>query len=261
MSVSHKAKKHFGQNFLHDGNIIRKIIQVLNLTATDNVIEIGPGLGALTQAVLPIVKHLHVVELDADVIPHLQQACQGLGELTIHHTDALQFDITQINLSPLRVIGNLPYNISSPLLFHLVEYAKDIKDMHFMLQKEVVERMAAVPSTNDYGRLSVMLQYHCQVKHLFNVPPGAFRPAPKVDSAFVRLIPHAQLPYPVTDYQLFTNIVKAAFAQRRKTIRNSLKPYFTAEQMQALNIDPQARAENLTVADFATLSNSLCSLD
>lgn len=256
MSIQHKAKKHFGQNFLHDGHIINQIIQVMHLTPADNVIEIGPGLGALTRAVLPIVQRLQVVELDADVIPHLQQACQGLGELIIHHTDALQFDFASLGLSPMRIIGNLPYNISSPLLFHLVDYAKDIKDMHFMLQKEVVERMAAVPSTNDYGRLTVMLQYHCQIEHLFNVPPGAFRPAPKVDSAFVRLIPHAQLPHPVKNYALFNNIVKAAFAQRRKTIRNSLKAYFTAEQMQTLGIDPQARAENLTVANFTALTNS-----
>jgi 16S rRNA (adenine1518-N6/adenine1519-N6)-dimethyltransferase len=252
-----KAKKHLGQNFLHDTQVINKIIAVLNLLPTDHVVEIGPGLGALTHAVLPIIKKIDVVELDADVIPHLQQQCRHLGELTVHHKDALQFDFHQFTTTPLRIIGNLPYNISSPLLFHLLRYTSIIQDMHFMLQKEVVSRMAATPGSRDYGRLSVMLQYHCQVKFLFEVPPSAFRPAPKVDSAFVRLIPYTTLPHPAQNYEQFSTIVKAAFSQRRKTIRNCLKTLCDTHALLEANIDPQARAETLTVHDFVRLANGL----
>jgi 16S rRNA (adenine1518-N6/adenine1519-N6)-dimethyltransferase len=252
-----KAKKHLGQNFLHDENVIQKIVNVLALSASDHVVEIGPGLGALTQAVLPIINKIDVVELDADVIPHLKKHCHGLGELVIHHHDALSFDFYKLGVKPLRVIGNLPYNISSPLLFHLINYAAIIKDMHFMLQKEVVDRMAAQPGSHDYGRLTVMVQYHCKVQPLFDVPPSAFRPAPKVDSAFVRLIPYTTLPHLAHDYEQFSAIVKAAFSQRRKTIRNCLKSFCDTDALLAANIDPQARAETLAVEDFVRLANRL----
>jgi 16S rRNA (adenine1518-N6/adenine1519-N6)-dimethyltransferase len=254
----YKAKKHLGQNFLHDPNIIRKIVTVIAPQPSQPIIEIGPGLGALTQAILPLAKHLDVIELDEGVIPHLQQACAGLGELIIHHQDALTYDFSQhTDTATLRVIGNLPYNISSPLLFHLMQYTKHIKDMHFMLQKEVVERMAAKAGADAYGRLSVMLQYHCQIQYLFTVPPGAFRPAPKVDSAIVRLIPYQTLPVVANDYAVFAELVKQAFSQRRKTLRNCLKNFCQPEHFQQANIDPQLRAETLSVTDFVRLANFL----
>lgn len=254
----YKAKKHLGQNFLQDPNIIRKIVTVIAPQAGQPFIEIGPGLGALTQAILPLVKHMDVIELDEGVIPHLKQTCESLGSLTIHHQDALKYDFSQQTREPLlRVIGNLPYNISSPLLFHLMQYTSHIKDMHFMLQKEVVERMAAEPGADAYGRLSVMLQYHCQIQYLFTVPPGAFRPAPKVDSAIVRLIPYQTLPFVAHDYALFAELVKQAFSQRRKTLRNCLKTICQPEHYAQAKIDPQLRAEVLSVADFVRLANLL----
>ncbi|NNM59793.1 MAG: 16S rRNA (adenine(1518)-N(6)/adenine(1519)-N(6))-dimethyltransferase RsmA [Legionellales bacterium] len=250
----HKAKKHLGQNFLHDQRIIQQIVHVIAPQKGDVVIEIGPGLGALTQAVLPYVGQMDVIELDKDVIPRLQQVCSGLGELRIHNADALTYDFNP-HTPPLRIIGNLPYNISSPLLFHLMHFTHLINDMHFMLQKEMVDRMAALPDSADYGRLTVMLQYHCQIESLFNVPPQAFRPVPRVDSAVVRLIPHHPLPFIANDYLFFAELVKQAFSQRRKTLRNCLKQVCQPEHFVAAGIDPQWRAEVLSVADFVRLAN------
>ena len=255
----HQPRKRFGQHFLHDQHVIKKIVNAVMPSMDDNLVEIGPGLGALTTHILPLVEKLTVVELDRDVIPILLANCAAVStnELVIHQVDALRFDFRQLfsNNKKLRLIGNLPYNISTPLLFHLLKNADIIQDMHFMLQKEVVDRMAAKPKQASYGRLSVMLQYHCQVQTLFTVKPGAFRPPPKVDSAIVRLIPHNNLLFPAIDYELFSEIVRHAFNQRRKTLRNCLKTLVSAEQLEQVNIDPQQRAEELSVEDYVRISN------
>ncbi len=253
----HKPRKRFGQNFLTDKNIVGKIVAAIAPRPGDNLVEIGPGLGAITLPLLQQAKRLQVVELDRDLIPQLKENCRDLGELIVHEADALEFDFSALAPgSPLRVAGNLPYNISTPLLFHLIESISCIQDMHFMLQKEVVDRMAARPDTADYGRLSVMLQYHCKVEPLFTVPPGAFNPRPKVDSKIVRLQPHPVSPCPVDNYADFASLVKQAFAQRRKTLRNNLKPLLDADRIAALGIDPATRAETLALADFARLANA-----
>ncbi len=256
---NHLPRKRFGQNFLHDQSILQRIVQVLQLKPTDHVVEIGPGLGALTTKILPLLPRLEVVELDRDLVPKLIENCQGLGELIVYQDDALRFDFSQLSQTnrSLRLVGNLPYNISTPLLFHLLEQAHIIKDMYFMLQKEVVDRMVATPGSEAYGRLSVMVQYYCQAQALFTVKPGAFQPPPKVDSAFIRLVPHAQLPHVANDAKIFAQIVRLAFNQRRKTIRNSLATVISIEQLQALNIDPSIRAEKLGVEQFVKMSNSL----
>lgn len=251
------ARKRFGQNFLVDPGVIAKICDSLGLKATDQIVEIGPGYGALTKHLLPIVQQMQVIELDRDLIPHLQLNCDPLGKLTIHQADALQFDFSKLMThdKPIRIVGNLPYNISTPLLFHLLQFLDGIVDMHFMLQFEVVARMTALPNTNDYGRLSVMLQYFCELEYLFRVPPSAFNPAPKIDSAIVRLKPHSKIKTLASDFALFTNVVRSAFNLRRKTLRNSLKNYLDESDWQQLSIDSQLRAENLSVADFVVLTN------
>jgi 16S rRNA (adenine1518-N6/adenine1519-N6)-dimethyltransferase len=239
--------------------IIQRIVAALNLQQEDKAIEIGPGLGALTMHIMPLVKHLQAVELDRDLIPQLIAHCQNSARLTVHQGDALRFDFTQLTQQEksLRLIGNLPYNISTPLLFHFLEQAHVIKDMHFMLQKEVVERMAAQPGQAAYGRLSVMVQYYCQPEALFIIRPGAFNPPPKVDSAFIRLTPYITPPFKTHDVKLFTDIVRTAFNQRRKTLRNSLREVVNIEQLQALNIDPQQRPERLAVKDYVAIANAL----
>ncbi|HEX5056994.1 MAG TPA: 16S rRNA (adenine(1518)-N(6)/adenine(1519)-N(6))-dimethyltransferase RsmA [Gammaproteobacteria bacterium] len=254
----HKARKRFGQNFLTDKNIVGKIVMSISPQPGDNLVEIGPGLGALTRPLLAKAKRLQAVELDRDLIPRLRESCRDAGELLIHEADALEFDFSTLAepARPLRLVGNLPYNISTPLLFHLIGFIAAIRDMHFMLQKEVVDRMAAEPDTDDYGRLSVMLQYHCAVEPLFTVPPGAFNPRPKVDSRIVRLLPHPAPPSPVENYADFSALVKQAFSQRRKTLRNNLKPILDADIIAALGIDPGTRAETLSLADFAKLANA-----
>jgi 16S rRNA (adenine1518-N6/adenine1519-N6)-dimethyltransferase len=200
--------------------------------------------------------HLSVVELDRDLVGPLQARCAGMGDLTVYNTDALRFDFCNIaGDALLRIIGNLPYNISTPLLFHLLAQHRCIRDMHFMLQKEVVERMAATPGSRQYGRLSVMLQYRCEVIHLFNIGPGAFNPPPKVESAFVRLVPYARPPVQVNDEVVFEQLVRQAFSQRRKTLRNTLRDLLAAKTISALGIDPGARAETLAISDFAALAN------
>jgi 16S rRNA (adenine1518-N6/adenine1519-N6)-dimethyltransferase len=257
--MQHQARKRFGQNFLRDHTVIDRIVRAIHPQPGDHLVEIGPGLGALTEPLLQALGRLDVVELDRDLIPRLQARFAGAGELRIHQADALRFDYRDLVQSDerLRVVGNLPYNISTPLIFHLIDQAQVIRDMHFMLQKEVVDRLAAPPDTADYGRLSVMVQYYCQVERLFTVPPGAFHPVPKVDSAVVRLVPHTALPVQVKDEAAFARLVAQAFSQRRKTLRNTLRGLVEADTMAALDIDPGRRAETLSLAEFAALANSL----
>jgi 16S rRNA (adenine1518-N6/adenine1519-N6)-dimethyltransferase len=249
----HIPRKRFGQNFLTDQGIIQAIVRAINPQPGDVMVEIGPGLGALTDPMLKILPHLHVVEIDRDIIARLENNYPK-AKLTIHAGDALKFNFSALG-ERIRVIGNLPYNISTPLLFHLGEYVGNIIDMHFMLQKEVVERMVAAPSTPEYGRLSVMLQYRYAMELQFIVPPDAFQPAPKVESAIVRMIPYAVLPHPAKDETLFGAIVTAAFGQRRKVLRNTLKAYLDNAGFEALGIDPGLRAENLSVAEFVAIAN------
>ncbi|MDD5242201.1 MAG: 16S rRNA (adenine(1518)-N(6)/adenine(1519)-N(6))-dimethyltransferase RsmA [Sulfuricella sp.] len=249
----HIPRKRFGQNFLTDQGIIQSIIRTINPKPDDVMVEIGPGLGALTDPLLKILPHLHVVEIDRDIIARLENNYPKT-KLTIHAGDVLKFDFSTLG-KRIRVVGNLPYNISTPILFHLSEYVGNIIDMHFMLQKEVVERMVAAPSTPEYGRLSVMLQYRYAMELQFIVPPDAFQPAPKVESAIVRMIPYADLPHPAKDEALFGAIVTAAFGQRRKVLRNTLKAYLDNAGFEALGIDPGLRAENLGVAEFVAIAN------
>ncbi|MEL0029030.1 MAG: 16S rRNA (adenine(1518)-N(6)/adenine(1519)-N(6))-dimethyltransferase RsmA, partial [Perlucidibaca sp.] len=216
----HLARKRFGQNFLSDDRVIHQIVAGFQAAPGQNVVEIGPGLGALTKVLLPALGRLQVVELDRDLAARLPQTLAGLGELVIHEGDALQFDFARLGTpgqADLRVIGNLPYNISTPLIFHLLGHSGVIRDMHFMLQKEVIDRLCAEPGSNDYGRLTIMTQYRCRAEWLFDVPPEAFSPPPKVTSAIVRLTPHATLPHPCRDERLLGEIVTAAFTMRRKT--------------------------------------------
>ncbi|MDI6747805.1 MAG: rRNA adenine dimethyltransferase family protein [Rhodocyclaceae bacterium] len=313
----HQPRKRFGQNFLVSPGIIRKIIDAVAPRAGDTVVEIGPGLGALTEPLLERLDHLHVVEIDRDLIERLRQRFSAT-RLTIHAGDALEFDFgalaaagppqggesppvggsersarggasfaagpPQGGESPpvtasgdfmgggehderggallaagsLKIVGNLPYNISSPLLFHLAEYAAVVSEMHFMLQKEVVDRMVAAPGGGDYGRLSVMLQYRYDMERLFIVPPGSFNPAPKVDSAVVRMIPlKVGVGGTALDDVLFARLVKAAFSQRRKMLRNTLKEFGGEALLEAQGFAPTARAETLAVADFVRLANVL----
>ena len=258
--MKHVAKKRFGQNFLTDQGVINSLVGAIAPQAADLMVEIGPGLGALTKPLLQKLKQLHVVEVDRDIIAWMQaeyaKPAYSQSNIRIHNADALKFDFSSLGQG-LRVTGNLPYNISTPILFHLLANVSHITDMHFMLQKEVVERMVAQPSTPAYGRLSVMLQYHLQMDYLITVPPGAFEPAPKVESAFVRCVPHATLPFIAKDEAVFAKVVLAAFSQRRKTLRNTLKGLLADEGFSALNIDSQQRAENLSVADFVAIANYL----
>jgi 16S rRNA (adenine1518-N6/adenine1519-N6)-dimethyltransferase len=253
--MKHVAKKRFGQNFLTDQAIVSSLIDAINPKTEEIIVEIGPGLGALTKPLLKKINHLHVVEIDRDIVSWMQNE-YAKNTVTIHNVDALKFDFTNLG-SNIRVVGNLPYNISTPILFHLLDNVSHITDMHFMLQKEVVERMVASPSTAAYGRLSVMLQYHLQMEYLITVPPDAFEPAPKVESAFVRCVPHTTLPNVASDVQHFAKVVLAAFGQRRKTLRNTLKGLLDDEGFAALNISSQLRAENLSVAQFVAISNYL----
>ena len=253
--MKHIAKKRFGQNFLTDQAIITSLINAIAPSASDIMVEIGPGLGAMTQPLLAHLDHLHVVEIDRDIITWMQQHYPA-DKISIHNTDALKFDFSGI-AARLRVVGNLPYNISTPILFHLLDNVPNIIDMHFMLQKEVVERMVAAPSSAAYGRLSVMLQYRLRMEYLLTVPPEAFDPAPKVESAFVRCIPYDTLPFPARDEAVFAKIVTAAFSQRRKTLRNTLKGLLDDGGFAVLGIDSQLRAENLAVSDFVRIANYL----
>lgn len=253
------ARKRFGQNFLRDHHVIAEIVAAIAPQATEHLVEIGPGDGALTKVILPLVNNLDAIELDRDLIPILKNNCAELGELNVYQHDALQFDFAKLvtDERKLRIYGNLPYNISTPLLFHLFENINFIQDMHFMLQKEVVQRMVAFTNTEHYGRLSVMVQYFCQPYLLFKVGRMAFSPPPQVESAIVRLIPHAKPVWIANDITQFTAVVRQAFSQRRKMIRNSLKELVTSQELQQLNIEPDQRPEQIGLADYVKIANYL----
>ncbi|MRX27617.1 16S rRNA (adenine(1518)-N(6)/adenine(1519)-N(6))-dimethyltransferase RsmA [Kangiella sp. HZ709] len=260
----HQARKRFGQNFLSDNFYINRIVDSIAPTDTDFMVEIGPGLGAITELLISKVKQLDLVELDKDLIPRLEDKFATANNLQIHHSDALKFDFSSLtqtstndSTSKLRIVGNLPYNISTPLIFHLLNFRAEIKDMYFMLQKEVVERICAKPNTKAYGRLSVMTQYYCETEMLFTVPPGAFQPAPKVDSAIIKLSPKAESLLTATDTKLLAEVVTSSFNQRRKTIRNNLKKYLTDDQLESLSIDPSVRPETLPIENFISIANWL----
>ncbi|AKX51924.1 16S rRNA (adenine(1518)-N(6)/adenine(1519)-N(6))-dimethyltransferase RsmA [Thiopseudomonas alkaliphila] len=255
----HRARKRFGQNFLHDQGVISRILRAIYPSAGQHVLEIGPGQGALTDGLLASGAKLDVIELDNDLVPLLKLKFGLNPQFTLHQGDALRFDFQSLEpqAHSLRVVGNLPYNISTPLIFHLLASSHLIKDMHFMLQKEVVERMAAEPGSSHWGRLTIMVQYFCQVEHLFNVGPGAFSPAPKVDSAIVRLTPYAEPPIKAKDHRSLEIVVREAFNQRRKTLRNTLKKLLSEEQIVAAAVDPTLRPEQLDLAAFVRLADAL----
>ena len=253
--MKHIAKKKFGQNFLKDTSIIHAIIQSINPLLNDLLIEIGPGLGALTKPLLEKTNHLLAIELDRDIVSWMENE-YSKKNITVFNEDILNFNFDQFD-QKVRVVGNLPYNISTPILFKCIDNITNIKDLHFMLQKEVVDRMIAVPSSSEYGRLSVMLQYYFAMEHLVHVPKESFDPEPKVESSFVRLIPYEHYPFVANNIEQFEKIVKEAFSQRRKTIRNTLKSFISENDFQKIGINPQLRAENLSVSDFVKISNYL----
>lgn len=257
MNAHITPRKRFGQHFLTDASIIEQIVAFIDPKPEDMLVEIGPGIGALTVPMLKKAKKITAIELDLNLIPLLEDACRGHGDLLVYAEDALSFDFNQLLEPVIRVFGNLPYNISTPLLFHLLGYAERIQDMHFMLQKEVVDRLAAPPDSPSYGRLSVMIQYHCRVLPLLLVPPTAFLPPPKVESAVVRIKPYASPPYLAANYPLFEDLVRHAFGMRRKTLKNALKKWVKPETWEMLGIDSQLRPEVLSVEDYVKLSNAL----
>jgi 16S rRNA (adenine1518-N6/adenine1519-N6)-dimethyltransferase len=256
-------KKNLGQHFLADRGYIERIVLAVDPQPGDRLVEIGPGQGAITFPLLRRQGELTVIEFDRDLITPLMEASEGIGRLTVIHKDVLQVDFTRLaaddgHAAPqIRLVGNLPYNISSPILFHALEHAAAVRDMHFMLQKEVVDRMAADPGSKVYGRLSVMLQAYCTVESLFDVPPGAFRPPPKVDSSVVRLVPLPPARIGIADRALFERIVRDAFGQRRKTLRNALSQVCSGAQLEAAGLRPDSRAEQLPVDDFKRLAAHL----
>ncbi len=253
-----KARKRFGQNFLTDIHVIERIVSTINPAHGEPIVEIGPGRGALTRPLIAAGADLHVIEIDRDLAARLPGEVTGLKKENIHVADALTVNIAALLPEPpvngIRVVGNLPYNISTPLLAHLMDFTDCIRDMHFMLQNEVVARMAASPGSKTYGRLTIMCQVHCSVVSLFTVPPGAFDPMPRVESAFVRLTPHHRVPFDIPDRALFDRIVAQAFSQRRKTLRNSLGKIMTSQQIESAGVDPSLRPEALGIDDYASLS-------
>jgi len=258
----HKARKRFGQNFLHDNHVIDKIVRAIHPQHSDCLVEIGPGMGALTEPLLDASGKLDVVELDRDLIPILRTKFFNFPEFRIHEGDALKFDFRQL-LQPgqqLRIVGNLPYNISTPLIFHFLAHHTIVHDMHFMLQKEVVDRLASGPGTSDYGRLGIMAQYYCKVEPLFIVGPGSFNPPPKVDSAIVRMSPYDVLPFPAKDTKTLERVVREAFSMRRKTLRNTLKNLISAEQLEAIGIDTTLRPERLTLEEYVRIADAVYEL-
>jgi 16S rRNA (adenine1518-N6/adenine1519-N6)-dimethyltransferase len=259
MAILMQPRKRFGQHFLSNQRIIANIVAALAPQASDHLVEIGPGQGALTVPVLKLVKHLEVIELDRDLIPELERRCLPFGELKVYAQDALQFDFRSIvrGAEKLRVFGNLPYNISTPLLFHLLAYNDVIGDMLFMLQKEVAERMVAPVNSEHYGRLSVMVQFHCRAELLFDVPPSAFYPPPQVKSSMVRLMPDDRFSRGVRDYARFAEVVRLAFNQRRKTLRNSLKHLVSDDDWAHMALHSDLRPENLRVEDFINIANTV----
>ena len=253
----HVARKRFGQHFLHDPGVIQRIVAAIDPRPDERLVEIGPGLGAITLPLLARLPELHAIEIDRDAIHHLRAATQETTALQLHEGDALEFDLAALDDGRrLRVVGNLPYNISTPLLFRLIEQRDHIRDMHFMLQKEVVDRMAAAPDSEHYGRLTVMLAPWLRIEPLFDIGPGAFRPPPRVISTFVRLALHAE-PLRIEQPRLYANVVAAAFSQRRKTLRNSLKAILSQDEIRAAGIDPGVRAETIPAAGFAALAAQL----
>lgn len=255
----HRARKRFGQNFLQDTGVIDRILRAIYPKKTEHLLEIGPGRGALTEGLLASEARLDVIELDQDLIPLLKLRFGLNPAFHLHQGDALKFDFKTliVDNERLRVVGNLPYNISTPLIFHLLSQHAVIEDMHFMLQKEVVKRMAAQPGGGDWGRLTIMVQYFCQVEHLFDVPPECFFPAPKVDSAIVKLTPYKELPCPAKDHKLLEILVREAFNQRRKTLRNTLKQLLPAEAIEEAGVDGSLRPEQLDLAAFVRLADQL----
>jgi len=257
--LNHRARKRFGQNFLHDRHVVQRIIDALAPASGEHLVEIGPGQGALTGLLLDSGAQLDAIELDRDLAGWLQQQFGNNPRFHLHQGDVLKFDFNSLTdtAGTLRVVGNLPYNISTPCLFHLLKFRRLIKDMLFMLQREVVQRMAARPGDADFGRLSVMLQYHCDVQSLFEVPPGAFRPAPKVTSAIVRLLPWKQLPVQAQNEDRFRQVVRDAFSQRRKTLKNSLGNLMKETGLAALPVDASLRPDLLDVGDYVAISDAL----
>jgi len=269
----HYAKKRFGQNFLVDNAVINHIVDSIQPQAEDVMIEIGPGLGAMTKPLLARLNQLTVIELDRDIIPKLTRNClisdaSNKDKLIVIQNDILKFDFSafykqHISIQKtaaeikLRIVGNLPYNISTPVLFHLLNYRHLIQDMHFMLQKEVVDRIVSVPGKKDYGRLSIMIQTFCNTQALFEVPPYAFEPAPKVNSAILRLEPNPQFENQIKDFSQYENLIRQAFSQRRKTLRNTLKKICSTEQIENAGLLPSQRAEELSITDFVKLYNSI----
>ncbi len=256
MSFKAPPKKSLGQHFLVDRNMIDMIVLAVSPQPGDLLVEIGPGQGAITLPLLRKHGELTAIEFDRDLITPLSEAAQGVGRLTVIHKDVMQVDFSRLaGEGRLRLVGNLPYNLSSPILFHALDHAACVQDMHFMLQKEVVDRMAADPGSKVYGRLSVMLQAYCTVTPLFDVPPEAFRPPPRVDSAVVRLVPRDPAMIGIDDPKRFTEVVRAAFGQRRKTLRNALSSVCSTDQIEAASLRPDARAEQVEVAGFIRLAN------
>lgn len=257
------ARKRFGQHFLHDPRVIARIVAAIRPSPGERIVEIGPGRGALTLPLIEALGEIDAVEIDRDVIRDLHDLCRGRGVLRLHEADALRFPFHSLlqGAQSLRVVGNLPYNISTPLLFHLLDEADCIRDMVFMLQKEVVERLAAHPGGGDYGRLSVMVQYRCTVEKLFDVGRGAFQPPPKVESSMVRLMPdRSHTAGAAADFQRFADLVRLAFCARRKTLRNALKAHIPPQAFEAAGVDPGLRPEALSVCEFVRLANAASAL-
>ena len=255
-SLGHIPRKRFGQNFLEDMSIIDRLVSCIAAKPNDNMVEIGPGQGALTRPLLDYLDALNAIELDRDLIPFLRAGLEPKG-LTVHEADALKFNFAELmDERPLRIVGNLPYNISTPLIMHLLSYQEKVQDMHFMLQLEVVDRLAAEPNSKAYGRLTVIAQYYCQIVKLFDVPPTAFNPPPKVMSAIVRLKPRT-FPLQATDMAVMDKVVRFSFSQRRKTLRNNLKQILTSEQLDSLTQDLKKRPEQLSVEDYVNMSNQI----
>ena len=254
-----RARKRFGQNFLHDAGVIDRLLRAIAAAPQQRLLEIGPGRGALTEGLLDSGARMDVIELDQDLIPLLKLRFGLRENFHLRQGDALKLELTELEPEPgqLRVVGNLPYNISTPLIFHLLKQLQWISDMHFMLQKEVVERLAASPGSGQWGRLSVMVQYHCRVDNLFPVAPEAFRPQPKVDSAIVRLTPHTSLPHPAKDPALLEVVVREAFNQKRKTLRNALRALLPVVAIEAAEVDPKLRPEQIDLAGFVRLADQL----
>lgn len=258
LRAPHRARKRFGQNFLHDQGVVARIVDAIDPRPGQAIVEIGPGRAALTGALIQRAGHIRAIEIDRDLAAALRDRFPA-SELTLIETDALKIDWSIHATLPLRIVGNLPYNISTPLLFALLPIAEHVIDQHFMLQKEVVDRMVAAPGSKTYGRLSVMLQFRYRLVKLFDVPRGAFTPAPQVTSSVVRMQPRAVTELPEIDADLFARVVAAAFGQRRKTLRNALAPLLGADDIAAAGVDPQARAETLSVQSFVDLTRRFAS--